>query len=1221
MISFKSLGIKKQQTIEVANNSQNIQQQNYMKSISSPTQSTSNALLKKKIQAQPQGYGMSYNPSLLFEQFSHSKNINQSPASAKQSPQQHMGVPLSYLASQDKQVGITAQSYQQQQASLQQSEEKRSKSSGLQQKPSLKKSKTPQLTPQIAAIQFDETQRNKSQSHQAEQINSNQMQHQQEQLQLNQSQNQYQTQQQGSQQVGQVSNNNYLQQPQSKNAIKINLYSSNQLNPQNTITKNTSLNLFHRKSNSTQLNKNFIEQNCNQNTYLSDSIAGNTSNLHNSAILNNLNSAHQSSINNGGINNQSNSTKTKLKITNYQALQLVNNNQIDSTRNSANSNLNQSTVNLFNGNQYRSSKNGFLGSEQNSDLQTPKTMQKFFGQNQSGNTQNNNENQDFSAQNVTQKPEKFPNLNIANKPGHHRANSDKIYKQIHQTFKSQSQRVSKDSDSLNINHQSNAFNLENKRLSEGGEGGLIDNRTKDISNHLKQSYLQQYQQQLQQQQNQFQSQQQSHQLNQQSNPQYQNQNQNNSQVADTSSIQYLQRQIANNSQILYSTMSNQKGNETNDLDEAATTTANSHTNGSPLNKNSINTFASKIGFKEGQDIYNTDNPINSNINNSHNNNNSNTNNNSNINSNNSNGLYFQTSYPKQNSFRNSNKGLSLDSGSLPQSKLEFLKSSQMNQQQQQQQYQNQNGVSSSQQAQSSNGTQSLNSPSQQSSSYANQLHVKLGQNGQLHLYSNKTKKSLSTAGINNTIQSTNSTLETLRKQLTNTQSPIVQQAMASSNLLQHLQSSQVQSIKQRQSSPSSKPNLNNQQEVQQIQAQQSEANINSFKKTKENFNSQQGLFGLSQSQHIPLGHKKNALSLGSYQPNSLYNSSVHASQYLQQNQTPQKSLNNSVFQNNQHEIVSNFFVKSKPGSLPNKPIKTNQDSYIVFPLFCNSKQKFIFSVCDGHGTNGHLVSQFIKKKLPIHIETMLKLRNNDFEYQSVKQAITQAYLNTAQDLQESNIDTQFSGSTSVLLYLNQNRIWCANLGDSRAICAKTNKSEWNAVSLSIDQKPDNEKEKQRILSKGGRVEPYRDYCGNPLGPCRVWLKSENMPGLAMARSFGDQIAQSVGVISEPEVSSYEITDDDKFLVIASDGVWEFLSNEKVVSLVTPYYLKNDPEGACDKLIKESTAMWKKEDDVVDDITAIVVFLNKPSNDSNKSNMQDSIFASSLKRSQMMNDHS
>lgn len=52
----------------------------------------------------------------------------------------------------------------------------------------------------------------------------------------------------------------------------------------------------------------------------------------------------------------------------------------------------------------------------------------------------------------------------------------------------------------------------------------------------------------------------------------------------------------------------------------------------------------------------------------------------------------------------------------------------------------------------------------------------------------------------------------------------------------------------------------------------------------------------------------------------------------------------------------------------------------------------------------------------------------------------------------------------------------------------------------------------------------------------------------------------------------------------------------MVSLVAPYYIKNDVEGACDRIVKESTAMWKKEDDVVDDITVIIVFLNKPQSD-------------------------
>ena len=47
--------------------------------------------------------------------------------------------------------------------------------------------------------------------------------------------------------------------------------------------------------------------------------------------------------------------------------------------------------------------------------------------------------------------------------------------------------------------------------------------------------------------------------------------------------------------------------------------------------------------------------------------------------------------------------------------------------------------------------------------------------------------------------------------------------------------------------------------------------------------------------------------------------------------------------------------------------------------------------------------------------------------------------------------------------------------------------------------------------------------GNPLGPHRVWLKNQNLPGLAMARSFGDLVAASVGVSPEPEVFDYELT--------------------------------------------------------------------------------------------------
>ncbi len=56
---------------------------------------------------------------------------------------------------------------------------------------------------------------------------------------------------------------------------------------------------------------------------------------------------------------------------------------------------------------------------------------------------------------------------------------------------------------------------------------------------------------------------------------------------------------------------------------------------------------------------------------------------------------------------------------------------------------------------------------------------------------------------------------------------------------------------------------------------------------------------------------------------------------------------------------------------------------------------------------------------------------------------------------------------------------------------------------------------------------------------------------------------------------FEIGDDSKYIVIASDGIWEFIDNNRVMSLVNPFYYKNDPEGACHVLVKEATDWWDK----------------------------------------------
>ena len=74
--------------------------------------------------------------------------------------------------------------------------------------------------------------------------------------------------------------------------------------------------------------------------------------------------------------------------------------------------------------------------------------------------------------------------------------------------------------------------------------------------------------------------------------------------------------------------------------------------------------------------------------------------------------------------------------------------------------------------------------------------------------------------------------------------------------------------------------------------------------------------------------------------------------------------------------------------------------------------------------------------------------------------------------------------------------------------------------------------------------------------------------------MGDLVAQGVGVTCEPEIVEHRITEEDRFVVVASDGVWEFLDNERVMKLVIPFWYCNRPDQACEKLVKEATAKWE-----------------------------------------------
>eukprot|EP00850_Spirogloea_muscicola_P011657 SM000073S21433 [mRNA] locus=s73:227849:228462:- [translate_table: standard] len=122
-----------------------------------------------------------------------------------------------------------------------------------------------------------------------------------------------------------------------------------------------------------------------------------------------------------------------------------------------------------------------------------------------------------------------------------------------------------------------------------------------------------------------------------------------------------------------------------------------------------------------------------------------------------------------------------------------------------------------------------------------------------------------------------------------------------------------------------------------------------------------------------------------------------------------------------------------------------------------------------------------------------------------------------------------------------------------------------------------------------------DNYGVAIGPPRVWLKNAQVLGLAMSRSMGDKLAHTVGVTTEAEIMKYELSSEDRFVILASDGVWEWVSNSDAVSIVAS---SPTTEAGCKKLMMTARSRWLGTDrgSYVDDITCMVIrFTHKRSN--------------------------
>ncbi|KAI3915274.1 hypothetical protein MKX01_035533 [Papaver californicum] len=326
-------------------------------------------------------------------------------------------------------------------------------------------------------------------------------------------------------------------------------------------------------------------------------------------------------------------------------------------------------------------------------------------------------------------------------------------------------------------------------------------------------------------------------------------------------------------------------------------------------------------------------------------------------------------------------------------------------------------------------------------------------------------------------------------------------------------------------------------------------------------------------------------------------------QSTQDQKTKDEYKNNLLFieDNNSQRSSSKLGIVSLYSQVGTKEL--NQDSALFYQGFGKEGGEF-FGVFDGHGENGHKVSNLVINRLPKLLleQERYRLCNNDeselvmntYKPNEWRRECVSAFKIMDKEIKlQKDFDSSCSGTTAVTILKQDQDLVIANLGDSRAVMGRISEGELKAVQLTIDHKPEWPKEAERIRNCGGRVIPHK---GEP-DVHRVWSADDDYMSLAMARAFGDFHLKDYGVIAIPQITHIRLTKEDQFIVLATDGVWDVLTNEEVASIV--WSIENK-ELAAKAVVKAASAACRHDypSSKVDDITVVCLFLQDTKQHSN-----------------------
>ncbi|KAL8159214.1 hypothetical protein V2J09_000751 [Rumex salicifolius] len=317
---------------------------------------------------------------------------------------------------------------------------------------------------------------------------------------------------------------------------------------------------------------------------------------------------------------------------------------------------------------------------------------------------------------------------------------------------------------------------------------------------------------------------------------------------------------------------------------------------------------------------------------------------------------------------------------------------------------------------------------------------------------------------------------------------------------------------------------------------------------------------------------------------------------------------------------------------------TNQDAMTVWEKFGSRADTVFCGVFDGHGPYGHMVARRVRDHLPQKLSSYWEVnaksnevlreislngssKNSEDEsfvsadeqsqscvdvneteeqceiFQTLRESFLKAFKVMDRELKvHRSIDCYCSGTTAVTLVKQGKDLVIGNVGDSRAVMGTRDGSNCLvAVQLTVDLKPNLPAEEERIRRCRGRVFSLQDEPE----VARVWLPDTDSPGLAMARAFGDFCLKDYGLISVPEVTHRRLTESDEFIVLATDGIWDVLSNKEAVNIVASAPNRNS---AAKNLVESAVRAWriKYPTSKVDDCAVVCLFLNSETNNGSSS---------------------